>query len=199
MQNSQTDLVIPLFASAVQISRGVALAVDYSLDTVEWSEARSNRVSTHTDLLRTPEFAQFLPIAEAALDRYRANTVCTTTQFHITNSWLALSTPGQSHHRHSHPNSVLSGVIYLDTDPTHISFHGTPGIREGYDFEYECTEYTPFNSTQWNVPVCQGDCVVFPSHLDHSTPEVTSTRLILGFNSFPRGQLHTDYAGDLTL
>ena len=38
--------------------------------------------------------------------------------FNITQSWLNLSTPGQSHHKHMHQNSVISGVFYFNTIST---------------------------------------------------------------------------------
>ena len=36
---------------------------------------------------------------------------------YVTQSWLNYTRPGEYHHRHQHPNSFLSGVIYLNADP----------------------------------------------------------------------------------
>ncbi len=35
----------------------------------------------------------------------------------ITQSWFNYSEQGQWHHRHAHPNSFVSGVFYLNTNP----------------------------------------------------------------------------------
>ena len=33
--------------------------------------------------------------------------------FYITQSWLNITKPGEFHHDHSHPNSIISGVFYI--------------------------------------------------------------------------------------
>ncbi|NBW20813.1 MAG: hypothetical protein EBR82_73905, partial [Caulobacteraceae bacterium] len=35
----------------------------------------------------------------------------------ITQSWVNFSESGQYHHKHAHPNSFVSGVYYLQTNP----------------------------------------------------------------------------------
>ena len=36
--------------------------------------------------------------------------------FYITQSWLNITKPGEFHHEHSHPNSIISGVFYISTE-----------------------------------------------------------------------------------
>jgi hypothetical protein len=43
----------------------------------------------------------------------------------VTQSWLNWTKPGQWHHKHSHPNSLYSGVLYLDVEMTGIGFTST--------------------------------------------------------------------------
>ena len=35
---------------------------------------------------------------------------------YITQSWLNYTKENQYHHKHEHPNSVISGVLYFDSD-----------------------------------------------------------------------------------
>ena len=35
----------------------------------------------------------------------------------LTQSWVNYSEPGQYHHKHAHPNSFVSGVFYIQTNP----------------------------------------------------------------------------------
>jgi hypothetical protein len=37
-------------------------------------------------------------------------------ELYITQSWLNYTEENQYHHRHEHPNSVVSGVLYFDSD-----------------------------------------------------------------------------------
>jgi hypothetical protein len=41
----------------------------------------------------------------------------------ITNSWCNITNPKQSHHKHSHPLSVVSGVIFLDNNINNLNLN----------------------------------------------------------------------------
>ena len=38
-------------------------------------------------------------------------------EFYITESWINVTKPGEFHHVHYHPNSIISGVFYVNTVP----------------------------------------------------------------------------------
>ena len=52
---------------------------------------------------------------EQQLNIYVENIICPKEEldFYITQSWLNVTKPGEIHHEHSHPNSIVSGVFYL--------------------------------------------------------------------------------------
>jgi uncharacterized protein (TIGR02466 family) len=110
----------------------------------------------------------------------------------ITQSWLNYTEPGQYHHKHAHPNSVLSAVFYVDADPEvdRIYFYSPVKYRQ---INFKAREWNHFNSESWWLPVESSGLVVFPSHFEHSV-EVKSganTRISLALNTFPTG-----YVGD---
>ena len=39
----------------------------------------------------------------------------------ITNSWANATAPGQCHHEHTHPFSIVSGVLFLDDNPDNLN------------------------------------------------------------------------------
>lgn len=41
----------------------------------------------------------------------------------ITNSWGNITDPGQEHHDHAHPFSIVAGVIFLDNTPDNLNLH----------------------------------------------------------------------------
>lgn len=45
------------------------------------------------------------------------------TDLSITQSWGNITEPGQSHHDHAHPFSVVAGVIFLDNTPDNLNLH----------------------------------------------------------------------------
>jgi len=111
------------------------------------------------------------------------------TQIYITQSWVNYTKESQSHHRHIHTNSFLSGVLYIDADSEkdEIMF-----------FKDRCnqiavptSEWNIFNSETWRVPASTGKLVIFPSSLNHAveTKKGKNIRVSLAFNSFIKGNL----------
>lgn len=95
-------------------------------------------------------------------------------------SWLNVSLPEHSHPVHNHPNSLVSGILYLNNcTPTHfIAPAGNTGIvvANNRPQEYECH-------------AVEGDLVLFPSYLDHYTLP-GADRQTLSFNTMPVGTVN---------
>ena len=107
------------------------------------------------------------------------------TELRITQSWLNVTREGQAHHKHAHPNSMFSGVLYIKTESERdrIVFY-----NDNYKtLRPEYVEYKVWNSDSWWFPVTQGQIVLFPSSLVHSVDLVGAgcDRVSLAFNTFP--------------
>lgn len=110
----------------------------------------------------------------------------------ITQSWLNYSKSGEWHHKHAHPNSLVSGVLYMKAlkDSDKIYFY-----NDSYkQINIPVKEFNPYNSTSWWLPVETGDLMLFPSSLTHSVEPVQGahTRISLAFNTFPVGYVGED-------
>jgi len=117
----------------------------------------------------------------------------------ITQSWLNLSKTNDSHPFHWHPNSFLSGLLYIKANKKFdkIMFH---------KFEYEQIKiHSPikneYNCEEVLFAVETGDIVMFPSKIPHSVPMVDSNyRVSLAFNIFLKGKIGNSLMlSDLTL
>jgi len=107
----------------------------------------------------------------------------------ITQSWLNYTKENESHHKHYHSNSYVSGVLYIDVDENKdkIWFH-----KDGYEaLKPEVKEHHLFNSRNWFFPVKNFDIILFPSNLSHSveTKSEKNTRISLAFNTFFKGKI----------
>ena len=104
----------------------------------------------------------------------------------ITQSWVNYSEQGQYHHKHAHPNSLVSGVFYVQTNPDdRIYFY-----RAGYQqIRFPTSEWNTWNSESWWFEAITGRLILFPSSLEHMVPTVEGeqTRVSLSFNTFPVG------------
>jgi uncharacterized protein (TIGR02466 family) len=108
---------------------------------------------------------------------------------YITQSWLNYTEAGQHHHKHAHPNSFLSGVLYIDADPVNDKIYF---YNDGYkQIKITPKEWNLFNSESWYFTVKTHQIVVFPSHLTHMVEAKAgdNRRCSLAFNTFLRGKI----------
>ena len=119
----------------------------------------------------------------------RIHTPQNRCKLHITQSWLNFTSKDQYHHQHTHPNSILSAVLYLKaTEGDCILFHH-PNFNNNY--EIYSNQYDMFNSRSWKIPVRENIILIFPSTLPHSVPNVVhdNLRVSLSLNTFIKGEL----------
>ena len=107
---------------------------------------------------------------------------------YITQSWLNYTETNQYHHKHEHPNSLVSGVFYINCDEEFdkIKFYK----KDIYSvIKPEIKEWNLYNSETWWFSVKTGDIILFPSSLTHmvETKQGDNTRISLAFNVFIKG------------
>ncbi len=108
---------------------------------------------------------------------------------YITQSWLNYTEKDQHHHKHIHVNSLVSGVLYINSDE---KFDKIKFFKDNYQtIKAEVKEYNIYNSDSWSFPVKTGDIILFPSSLNHMVDikQETNTRISLAFNTFVKGNL----------
>ena len=108
---------------------------------------------------------------------------------YITQSWLNYTETNQYHHKHQHPNSLVSGVFYINCDD---KFDKIKFFNDRYQtIKPEVKDWNIWNSESWWFSVKTGDVILFPSSLSHmvENKEGTNTRISLAFNVFIKGTL----------
>ena len=112
---------------------------------------------------------------------------------YVTQAWLNYTKPGQYHHKHQHPNSFLSGVLYInaDGDKDKITF-----FNETYEqIKLDRKDWNWYNSRSWYFNIKTADIVIFPSSLTHMVEQTVSddTRVSLAFNTFLKGNIGNNF------
>ena len=111
-------------------------------------------------------------------------------ELYITQSWLNYTEKNQYHHQHSHPNSVVSGVLYFDCDKEkdQIKFTNPVGYQQ---IKPEVKNFNIWNSETWWFALETGQLVMFPSSTIHQvdTKKGNNTRVSLAFNTFYKGTI----------
>ena len=109
-------------------------------------------------------------------------------ELYITQSWLNYTEENQYHHKHKHPNSIVSGVLYFDCNKENdkIKFTNSKGYQQ---IKPEIDQYNTWNSDTWFFPVETGNLFMFPSSTTHQveTKQGDNTRISLAFNTFYKG------------
>ena len=108
---------------------------------------------------------------------------------YITQSWANFTEPNQYHHKHSHPNSFISGVFYVNAikNEDMIKFYKDLSPT----FQINHNQSNNYNSHDVAILVESGDLVLFPSNFMHDVPPTTSkeTRISISFNTFIKGNI----------
>jgi uncharacterized protein (TIGR02466 family) len=117
--------------------------------------------------------------------------------FEITTSWANRYFGDEHVIKHTHENSMISGVYYIETTATtapfvfershsHVNlFHSTTTPT------FKKTHLNRYNSSTHTITPRTGDLLLFPSHLEHTVPGSDSkdTRYSLAFNCFAKGHM----------
>ena len=160
------------------------------LQELKYIPNKSNQVSENNYLLDAPELSNLRQWIQEAVEEYFVKVYCPESEvsLRITQSWCNTTSKGESHHEHTHPNSFVSGVFYIQTNADdRIQF-----FKSTYRMlEVQTKDYNAWNSQTWWLPVEEGALLLFPSSLQHSVPPVEGEkdRISLSFNTFPVGDL----------
>jgi uncharacterized protein (TIGR02466 family) len=164
------------------------------IDFIKGQDTRPNAgnvTSINNFILRHKSMTKLRDFIETSLTDYFAivHNPKNKVNLRITQSWCNYTEPGQNHHKHSHPNSFVSGVFYpqANREMDKIYFY-----RAGYQqIKLPPKNWNAWNSESWWFPVGTGDLILFPSSLEHMVETVQSdlVRISLSFNTFPVGNI----------
>ena len=149
--------------------------------------------TTHdTYILDKKEFKNIKKFLEKCCKDYLEKIICSKNNIslYITQSWLNYTEESQYHHKHEHPNSVVSGVLYLDADVENDKIVFSHPIRY-QQIQVDVDRFNAWNSDSWYVPVKAGELFMFPSSLSHQVivKKGNNTRISLAFNTFYKGTM----------
>ena len=112
---------------------------------------------------------------------------------YITQSWINYTKENQFHHRHTHPNSLVSGIFYISANKKVDSVTFYRGYAKLQDLDsrikLDVTKYNIFNSASCTFPVETGNILLFRSSLEHAVDKKkgNNIRSSLSFNIFIKG------------
>ena len=152
---------------------------------------QGNTTSLDRYILKHPEMKDVSDYIDASIKNYVANVIIPKhpVEFVVTQSWLNYTKEGEYHHKHAHPNSLISGVFYFDADLEKDKIYF---FKDGYQqIKIPTDTFNLWTSDSWFFQVKTGDIMIFPSSLTHmvESKKGDNVRTSLAFNVFPKGYI----------
>ena len=158
------------------------------------SSNEGNVRTTDSYILNQKELKNIKQIIDSTCQDYLERIICPkkNIKLYVTQSWLNFTESNQFHHRHEHPNSIISGVLYFNADEKNdlIKFFH-PKKYLAISPEIDDKKWNIWNSKSWWFSVKTGNLILFPSSTTHQVDikKGNNTRISLAFNTFYKGKL----------
>jgi uncharacterized protein (TIGR02466 family) len=185
-----------IFPTPIYISKLNRVLTELELSFVDETKLvtynnEGNITSNNNYILNNKIFEQLKIELDLRVQDYFKKVISPTDAItpYITQSWLNYTETNQYHHKHQHPNSLVSGVFYINC---HEELDKIKFFKEDYKtIKPEIKDWNIWNSESWWFPVKTGDIILFPSSLTHmvETKQGDNTRISLAFNVFIKGTI----------
>lgn len=160
------------------------------LDSLTLLNNEFNLSSDNSDILSAAPLKKLKQELQKRVDDYFNQIVSPADPItpYITESWFNITKPNHKHHNHKHPNSIVSGVFYLNEATIFFHKHFNATI------EIDKKQFNHFNTDTFFENVDTNQIILFPSELEHSVKTHTGLedRKSIAFNVFIKGTLGTN-------
>lgn len=170
--------------------------MEYILDSEYDPNSGGNLTSTDRSILDNQELSGLRGLVDTAIDVYAKDLLqwVPDNNLYVTQSWVNKNSKGTQHSSHTHPNSFISGILYLTDDPTPTVF--SQRFNHMFPLDMPCVEENAYNQRfrKYEIrPERKGQIILFPSSVEHFVPSNLSNeeRMTLSFNTWARGSAGT--------
>ena len=157
-----------------------------------YGDPTSNSKSINYSLHKEERYNTLINWINKCINEVKEDLKFQCEKFTITQCWLNSAEYGQSHHKHLHPNSFLSGIFYVNDSDSNTIFFGD----NSWNHRKDIIKITPMENPDLEIiheeSSVKGKLIVFPSNILHSvlpSCSFSNTRYTLSFNTFPSGKI----------
>ena len=154
-----------------------------------------NITSDDTYVINNKQYSSLRKELNEIVKDYFNKIICPSDDIkpYITQSWLNFTETDQHHHIHNHPNSLVSGILYINADKNNdkVKFYASAPSNRYSMIDIGTEKFNQFNSKSWWFSIETGQIFLFPSYLAHSVEmkQGKNTRISLAFNVFIKGMV----------
>jgi uncharacterized protein (TIGR02466 family) len=171
--------------------------IDRHVKSLEYRENTKNNISDNLNIFDIDIFKDTKKILEEECEKFLKNGYPDVefSNLIMTNSWANVTNPGDSHHTHLHPFSVVSAVLFLDDNPSNYNLHLESQVAQIPHYIEQASYYVPISRLVGSVGVditttnLKNHLVLFLSNTGHfvKTVENDTPRRSISFNTFWKG------------
>ena len=181
----QEDLLFPTPIYKIKIDQNTNQIIRTCVEKENLKLDLSEKIlQTNTHLHKMEEFSSVVNFLDDVMDLIARKWQINIESLYCSEMWGISSNPYHWHARHHHPNSWMSGIIFvsLPEGGEKTKFHDPRLVNEIIRFDG-----TPnrINSPTFEANVETGDILIFPSWLQHSVhPSIYNQdqRIVVAFN-----------------
>jgi hypothetical protein len=167
---------------------------------LDYKNNNNNLISKEMNLLDKDVYINIKKTLEQECINYLNNSLGIGPLYQglkLTNSWANVTRPGESHHEHVHPFSVVSGVVFLDNNPDNLNLYIEGYMPEVPYFFSKQKSFVGLKNLFENIAVdpsttnnLQNHLILFLSNSAHfveNTSNISPDRRTISFNTFWSG------------
>ena len=163
---------IPIFPASVIKPYTAPKSFIDNLDLTEFAGVNvNNHIGKFSNILLRPKFEEIRIWIEECAKDYLDNVLeLEYEEFFFTSSWVNIMSKGEHYLIHNHSNSILSGVLYLKSEPEHPPLEFKKQKMEFEPFISLTEHYKKGNPNTAHTlafPCTQDTMLIFNSHLYH--------------------------------
>ena len=188
-------IIRPLFPEPVYCSELDRALTKKELETIakykkETNSNAGNITSSENYVLENKALNNLKKDLHTKVMDYFDKVICTDNLItpYITQSWINYTKSDQFHHKHTHSNSLVSGIFYVSADKKVDSITFSNAYLDE-KIKLNATKYNMFNSLSCKFLVETGNILLFRSFLVHGVGKKkgNNIRISLSFNVFIKG------------
>jgi len=168
--------------------------ISSEFDKLTFKKNVINDISENINFFDAPAFAATKLALEHECAGYLQNAynVQQFEKLEITHSWGNITNPGEGHHDHNHPFSVVSGVLFLDDNLDNLNLHIESYLPDIPHFWYRSKSFISLKELLEKPEGLKNHLVMFLSNSDHFVSETdisSKPRKSVAFNTFWKGRV----------
>ena len=190
--------IFPTTIGKFKLDRNISddeMSVAYEEEKESELNIGDNSTGKNSYILESPKLKNLKEFLEKSLNEFfytLHGEYDDSVSLYITQSWFNYTKQNQSHHTHTHYNSIIAGVFYFNADINSDSINiYTKNFLQGDHINIPPKKVNVYNRECVILPAETGTLYLFNSKIPHdvSPTKNNDTRISLAFNSFVRGRI----------